>query len=129
MTIGFDETLYSVDEASGEVGLGVSILSGTLSDNLVVVRVTTMERTATGKHYLCTYSANRQHEYHFHDSSFSWGYCGCVLNNGTCPHLIRAVIKPGNTNRLHDTGIDFEVKGSYVYPLQLLRISCQYQLY
>ena len=49
LTIGFDETLYSVDETAGEVRLGVSVLSGTLSSD-VVVKVITMERSARGRH-------------------------------------------------------------------------------
>ena len=47
VTIGFDESVYSVGEGAGQVVLGVSVLTGTLSSDLVV-SVITMERSATG---------------------------------------------------------------------------------
>ena len=46
--IGFEEVLYSVDESAGEVTLGVAILSGGLSSE-VVVRLSTGDSSATGK--------------------------------------------------------------------------------
>ena len=46
--IGFEEVLYSVDESAGEVTLGVVILSGGLSSE-VVVRLSTGDSSATGK--------------------------------------------------------------------------------
>lgn len=39
-----------MDESTGEVTLGVSILSGTPSEN-IAVRVITMERSAEGRHH------------------------------------------------------------------------------
>ena len=48
MEIGFDEVVYSVDESSGGVVVSVRVLSGVLSDD-VVIRLTTSQDTATGK--------------------------------------------------------------------------------
>ena len=48
--IGFEEVLYSVDESAGEVTLGVAILSGGLSSE-VVVRLSTGDSSATGKRF------------------------------------------------------------------------------
>ena len=46
--IGFQGTQYSVDESSGEVVVSVVVLSGILSEE-VVVRLSTNQDTATGK--------------------------------------------------------------------------------
>ena len=46
--IGFRDILYSSDESSGVVMVGVGVLSGSLSRN-ITVRLSTTEGTATGK--------------------------------------------------------------------------------
>ena len=48
VSIGFRETEYSVDEASGAVLVSVEVLSGQLSGD-VVVRLNTNQNTATGR--------------------------------------------------------------------------------
>ena len=48
VSIGFRETVYSVDESTGQVVVNVEVLSGTLSEN-VVVRFNTIQGSATGR--------------------------------------------------------------------------------
>ena len=45
VTIGFEKTLYTVDELQGQAVVGVAILDGTLSQD-VVVGVNTEDGTA-----------------------------------------------------------------------------------
>ena len=52
LTVGFDRGVYTVTESVGEVILNVNILSGDLSNDLVV-RVDTRQRTAEGNNTLC----------------------------------------------------------------------------
>ena len=46
--IGFEEVLYTVNEGTGQVGLGVAVLSGTLSSN-IVLSLETADNTAQGR--------------------------------------------------------------------------------
>ena len=48
VTVGFDQTVYTVSESDGEVILNVAVLSGQLSSDFVV-RVDTMPSSAEGK--------------------------------------------------------------------------------
>ena len=48
VTIGFVNTIYSVSESDGIAVVSVAVLSGELSDN-VVVRLTTQDGSATSK--------------------------------------------------------------------------------
>ena len=54
-TIGFELTSYTVDEVDGVVVVGVALLSGDLSRE-VVVRFNTMDdsATSTGKQLVCS---------------------------------------------------------------------------
>ena len=54
MQIGFRETTYSVVESAGEVTVTVSILTGGVSNNIVVAFETT-ERSAKGIHTTTDY--------------------------------------------------------------------------
>ena len=47
MEIGFEQSLYFVEEGSETVSLNVAVLSGQLSSN-VIVRLLTLERSAQG---------------------------------------------------------------------------------
>ena len=48
VVIGFEQTIYTVDEGSGPATVSVAVLSGQLSSN-VVVRLDTTQRSAEGK--------------------------------------------------------------------------------
>ena len=46
--IGFDREFYSVNESNGRVTLGIAVLVGQLSDN-VVIQLSTQDNTAQGE--------------------------------------------------------------------------------
>ena len=46
--IGFEEVLYTVNEGTGQVELGVAVLSGALSSN-IVLSLETADNTAQGR--------------------------------------------------------------------------------
>lgn len=53
MQIGFGETTYIVDESAGKAIVTASILTGSISDD-IVVEFKTMERSAEGTGYMYT---------------------------------------------------------------------------
>ena len=46
--IGFERNLYSVDEATGQIVLGIAVLSGELSGD-VIINLETADGTAQGR--------------------------------------------------------------------------------
>ena len=48
VTIGFDQTIYSVRENAGSVTVSVSVISGTISQDVIITLSTAPGGSATG---------------------------------------------------------------------------------
>ena len=53
MTIGFDQTLYRVNESVGAVEVCASVRGGVTLDREVVVQYSTGDQSAVGMEYVC----------------------------------------------------------------------------
>ena len=53
MTIGFDQTLYRVNESVGAVEVCASVRGGVALDREVVVQYSTADESAVGMEYVC----------------------------------------------------------------------------
>ena len=49
VTIGFDQTIYSVRENAGSVTVSVSVMNGTISQDVIIILSTAPGGSATGR--------------------------------------------------------------------------------